>query len=58
MAKHVDKCLASHAADEGVHHVGVDDVGELIMLLGEALNVLPEGLVGPQPTVAEIPGVP
>jgi hypothetical protein len=31
---------------------------ELISLLGEALNVLPEGLIGPLHVVAEIPGVP
>jgi hypothetical protein len=54
----VDEHLTGHATDDGVDHVGVSDVGELIALLGEALNVLPEGLVSLLPTVAEIPGVP
>ena len=54
----VDECLAGHAADEGVDHVGVSDVGELIALLGEALNVLLEVLIGPLPTVTEVQGVP
>ena len=47
MAEHVDERLVGHAANEGVDHVGVGDVWELIALLGEALNVLSEGLVGP-----------
>ena len=51
----MDERFVGHAADEGVDHVGVDDVRELIALLGEALNVLPDGLVGPLPTVAEVP---
>ena len=54
----MDERLAGRAVDEGVDHVGVGDVWELIALLGEALNVLLEGLVGPLPIVAEIPGVP
>ena len=48
----MDKRLACHAACEGVNHIGVSDVGELIVLLGEALNVLPEGLIGSLPTIA------
>ena len=51
-AEHVDKRLAGHAADEGVDHVSVSDVGELIALLGEALDVLPEGLVSPLLAIA------
>jgi hypothetical protein len=51
----VDECLVVHAANEGVDHVGVDDVGELIMLLGEALNVLLEGLLKPLPAAMEVP---
>ena len=58
MAEHMDKGLTGCAADEGIDDIGVGDVGELIALLGEALNVLPEGLVSPLPIVAEILGVP
>ena len=54
-AEHVDKRLAGHAVDEGVDDVGVGDVGELIALLGERLDVLLEGLVGPLSTVVEVP---
>jgi hypothetical protein len=54
----VDELLTGHATDEGVDHVGVGDVWELISLLGEELNVLPEGLIGPLLVVAEILGVP
>jgi hypothetical protein len=53
----VDKGLAGRVADEGVDDISIGDVGELIVLLGEALNVLLEGLIGPLPTVAEILGV-
>ena len=56
-AEHMDERLAGHAADEGVDHVGVGDVQELIALLGEALNVLLEGLVSPLLAIAEILGV-
>ena len=55
MAERVDERLAGHAVDEGVDHVGIDDVGELIALLGEILDVLPEGLIGPLPIIAEVP---
>jgi hypothetical protein len=53
----VDKHLAGHAIDEGVDYVSVSDVGEPIALLGEALNVLSEGLVGPLHTVVVVLGV-
>jgi hypothetical protein len=53
----VDECLAGCATDEGIDLVSVGDVGELIALLGEALNVLLEALVGILPTVAEVLGV-
>ena len=56
-AKRVDERLAGRATDEGIDHVGIGDVWELIALLGEALNVLLEGLVGPLPVVVEILGV-
>jgi hypothetical protein len=51
----VDERLAGRAVDKGVDDVNVDDVRELIMLLGETLDVLLEGLIGPLPVVAEIP---
>ena len=57
MAKHVNQCLAGHATDEGVDYVGVRDVGELIVFLGEALDVLLEGLISPLPIVIEVLGV-
>jgi hypothetical protein len=38
-------------------YVGVGDVGKLIALFGEALDVLSEGLVGPLSVVMEVPGV-
>lgn len=47
MAEHMDKCLAGRAIGEAVDHVGVVDVGLLIVLLGEELDVLPKGLIGP-----------
>jgi hypothetical protein len=53
----VDKHLVGHATDEGVDYVGVSDVGEPIALLGEALNILSEGLVGPLHIVVVVPGV-
>jgi len=39
------------ATNEGVDHVGIGDGGELVVLLGEALDVLLEGLIGPQPVI-------
>jgi hypothetical protein len=54
MAEHMDDLLAGHASDEGMDHVDIGDVGELIALPGEALNVLPEGLVGILLVVAEV----
>jgi hypothetical protein len=41
VAEHVDKRLAGHATVEGIDDVSVGDVGELFMLLGETLDVLP-----------------
>ena len=57
MAERMDEGLTGHAIDEGIDHVSVGDIWELIALLGEALNVLPVGLIGPLLVVAEIPGV-
>jgi hypothetical protein len=58
MAKHVDERLAGRALDEGVDDVCIGDVGELIVLLRETLDVLLEGLVGPLLAVVEVPRVP
>ena len=55
MAERMDEGLTGHAIDEGIDDIGVGDVGELIVLLGEALDVLLEGLVGPLPIVVEVP---
>ena len=40
----MDERLASRATGEGIDHVGISDVGELIALLGEALDLLSESL--------------
>ena len=53
----MDERLAGCATYEGIDDVGVGDVGELIALLGEMLDVLLEGLVGPLPVVVEVPQV-
>ena len=55
VAKRMDERLIGHAADEGVDDVGVGDVGELIALLGEMLDVLLEGLIRPLAVVVEVP---
>ena len=49
----MDECLKGRAT--GIDHVGVGDVGELIALLGEVLDVLLEGLISPLLAVVEIP---
>ena len=54
----MDERLAGGATGEGIDDGRVRDIGEFVVLLGEALNVLLEGLVGPLPIVAEILGVP
>ena len=58
MVERVNQRFIGHAIDEGIDCLGVGDVGKLIVLLGEVLNVLLEGLIGPLPTVAKILGVP
>jgi hypothetical protein len=55
VAKRVDECLTGCAAGEGIDHVSIGEVGELITLLREALNVLPKGLIGPLPVIAQVP---
>jgi hypothetical protein len=47
----MDEHLAHRATGEGIDHIGVDDVGKLIALLREALNVLLEGLISSLPTI-------
>jgi hypothetical protein len=54
----VDEYLAGHAVDEGIDHIGIDDVGKLIAHLGEVLDVLLEGLISPLLVVADVPRVP
>ena len=54
----MDEHLASHAIDDGIDHIGVSDVGELIVLLGEVLDLLLEGLIRLLPIVAVVPRVP
>ena len=56
-AERVDERLVGHATDEGVDHIGIGDVGELVALLGEALDVLSESPIGPLCVVAEVPRV-
>ena len=56
-AERVDERLVGHATDEGVDDVSISDVGELIVLLREMLDVLLEGLVSPLPTVVKVPRV-
>jgi hypothetical protein len=51
----VDEYLTGHAADEGIDHIGIGDVGKLIALLGEVLDVLSEGLISPLLVVADVP---
>jgi hypothetical protein len=53
----MDGSLAGHDTDKGIDHVSISDVGELIALLGDALDVLPKGLIGPLPIVTEVLGV-
>ena len=51
----MDERLTSHAVDEGIDHIGIDDVVKLIVLLREVLDVLLEGLVVPLPIIAKVP---
>ena len=52
VTEHVDERLAGCVVVEGIDHVSVGDVGELVVLLGEVLDVLLEGLISPLPIVA------
>ena len=51
----MDEGLIGHAIDEGIDDIGIGDVGKLITLLGEALDVLPKGLIGPLLVVVDVP---
>ena len=51
----MDECLVGHATGKGIDHVSIGDVGEHIVLLGEVLDVLLEGLIGPLPTIVLVP---
>ena len=51
----MDEHLTGRAVDEGVDDISVGDVGVLIVLLRETLDVLSKGLIGPVPTVVEVP---
>jgi len=53
VAEHVDECLTRHDIDEGIDHIGISDIRDLIAL-GEALDVLLEGLVSPLLIVVEV----
>ena len=55
VAECVDERLAGRTVGKGIDYVGIGDVWELVALLGEALDVLLEGLVDPLPIVAEVP---
>ena len=55
MAERMDECFIGCAVDEGIDHVGIGDVGELIALVGEALNVLLVGLVSSLPAITKVP---
>ena len=50
--------LVGHPKQEGSYHVSVDDVRELIALLGEASDVPTEGLTGFLTAVLKVPWVP
>jgi hypothetical protein len=43
MPEHADEGFTCHAIGDGVDDVSVNDVGQLIALAGEALDVLSKG---------------
>jgi hypothetical protein len=57
MSEREDVCLTSRAAGEGIDDIGVTDIEELVLLLGEVLDVLAEGLIGPLPAIVLVPRV-
>ena len=50
--------LEGSTEQEGSYNIGVDDIRELITLLGEAPDVPTEGLTGLLTVVLEVPWVP
>lgn len=54
----VDQGLAGGPGQEGSNDVGVGDIGQLIALPGETLDVQAESLSRLLPAVLEIPGIP
>ena len=57
MLECVDKRLVGGATGEGIDDFSVYDVRELVLLLGEALDVLSKGLVRPLPAITQLPRV-
>lgn len=53
----MDKHLTCGAIGEGDDDIGVSDVGRLIALSTEALDVLPKSLAHLLPTIVQIPRV-
>jgi hypothetical protein len=53
----MDERLIGGAIGEGIDDVCVRDIGEFVALLGEALNVLLEGLARPLLAITQIPRV-
>ena len=49
--------LAAHPGEECADEIGVDDIRERVALLGEAPNVVPQGLTGLLLTTLEVPRV-
>jgi hypothetical protein len=54
-AENVDERLAGRVTNESIDDVSISDVGEFIVLLGEMLDVLLKGLIGPLHVVTEVP---
>ena len=51
----MDKLLARRPGEEGRDDIQVSDVGELGALLGEASDIVPEGLILLLPTAPVVP---
>ena len=58
MSQLVNRGLVGGPRQESSYDVGVDDVGQLVALLGEAPDVSTKGFFGLLSTVLEIPLVP
>ena len=53
----VDQCFAACAGEESIDHVSVDDVREGVAILGEATDVISEGLAALLLAAFKIPGI-